>query len=157
MTTPAAYFRVSEAILQSLAALTRQQLPYCAAKNRHATSCSNTTYSLRRTMRIYRRALLPLTNLLGLHKVTAEATPENATFGSISDIQQFGLNMGEANATRRAPVIAISHGGGPSAYFHQFLQMRLTFASAHPRRSKSCPDYKDAPDESAADAQARHV
>jgi hypothetical protein len=127
MTTPAAYFRVSEAVLQTLAALTRKQVPYCAAKNCHATSCSENTYSLRRIMRIYRRALLPLTNLLGLHKVTAEATPGNATFGSISDIQQFGLNMGEANATRRAPVIAISHGGGPSACFHQLFQMRLTF------------------------------
>lgn len=108
-------------------------------------------------MRIYQKALLPFANLLSLHRVSAEATPRNVTFGSVSNPQHFGLNMGEVNATRKAPVIAISHGGGPRKYTYYFSNSWLTSASAPPGRSRPRPNHEVAPEKGTADSQARYI
>lgn len=84
-------------------------------------------------MRIYQRALLPLTNLLGLHRASAEATSGGAPFGSIDNIQQPILSMSAANATKRAPAISISHGGGPRTLPIVSSKPWLTATSTHPR------------------------
>jgi hypothetical protein len=60
------------------------------------------------------RNLIPLTAFFSLHRSTsAELLSSNTTFNPLRSIQQFPLSSYTSNMTRLAPVISISHGGGP--------------------------------------------
>ena len=45
--------------------------------------------------------------------VSAEISPGNATSNPLKGIQQFPISSYSGNMTRLAPVLSISHGGGP--------------------------------------------
>ncbi|KAH8731689.1 Extradiol ring-cleavage dioxygenase, class III enzyme, subunit B [Phaeosphaeriaceae sp. PMI808] len=63
-------------------------------------------------MRIARN-LLQLTTFLGAPRTTVAASSRNTTFNPLRGIQQFPLSSYASNMTRLAPVISLSHGGGP--------------------------------------------
>jgi aromatic ring-opening dioxygenase catalytic subunit (LigB family) len=50
-----------------------------------------------------------LASVFGLQRASADST----TFNPIQGIQQFSLSSYSSNMTRLAPVISLSHGGGP--------------------------------------------
>jgi aromatic ring-opening dioxygenase catalytic subunit (LigB family) len=59
----------------------------------------------------FSRKLLSLTTFFGIQRPAAAA--ENTTFNPLQGIQQFPISSYSANMTRLAPVLSISHGGGP--------------------------------------------
>jgi aromatic ring-opening dioxygenase catalytic subunit (LigB family) len=58
-----------------------------------------------------RRNIASVTAFLGLQRPTAASS--NTTFNLLQGIQQFPLSSYSSNMTRLAPVISLSHGGGP--------------------------------------------
>ncbi|KAJ4325287.1 hypothetical protein N0V94_000811 [Neodidymelliopsis sp. IMI 364377] len=59
----------------------------------------------------FSRKLLSLTTFFGIQRPAAAT--ENTTFNPLQGIQQFPISSYSANMTRLAPVLSISHGGGP--------------------------------------------
>jgi aromatic ring-opening dioxygenase catalytic subunit (LigB family) len=54
-----------------------------------------------------------LATIFGLQRAFAELSSSNATFNPLQGIQQFSLSSYNGSMTRLAPVISLSHGGGP--------------------------------------------
>ncbi|KAH7081024.1 Extradiol ring-cleavage dioxygenase, class III enzyme, subunit B [Paraphoma chrysanthemicola] len=61
----------------------------------------------------FRRNLLSLSTILSIHRSSADLTSKNTTQNPLRNIQQFPLSSYATNMTRLAPVISLSHGGGP--------------------------------------------
>jgi hypothetical protein len=62
------------------------------------------------------RTLFSVTALFGLHRSTSTAellSSNNTTTNPLRGIQQFPLSSYADNMTRLAPVVSLSHGGGP--------------------------------------------
>jgi aromatic ring-opening dioxygenase catalytic subunit (LigB family) len=60
------------------------------------------------------RSLSSITAFFGLHRSSsAELLSSNTTTNPLRGIQQFPLSTYAGNMTRLAPVISLSHGGGP--------------------------------------------
>jgi hypothetical protein len=72
--------------------------------------------SLAKDMKLPRRSVLASITLLSTqhpHRVSAELSSNNTTFNPLISIQQFPLSSYTNNMSCLAPVIALSHGGGP--------------------------------------------
>ncbi|KAF1947449.1 Extradiol ring-cleavage dioxygenase, class III enzyme, subunit B [Clathrospora elynae] len=63
-------------------------------------------------MRFVRTSSL-FTTFLSLQRASTELSSTNRTFNPLQGIQQFPISSYSSNMTRTAPVISLSHGGGP--------------------------------------------
>jgi aromatic ring-opening dioxygenase catalytic subunit (LigB family) len=54
-----------------------------------------------------------LATFFGLQRASAELSNSNTTINPLQGIQQFPISSYSGNMTRVAPVISLSHGGGP--------------------------------------------
>ena len=63
------------------------------------------------SMQLIRTSLLVVS--FGLQRASAELSNSNATLNPLQFIQQLPLSSYSGNMTRLAPVISLSHGGGP--------------------------------------------
>jgi hypothetical protein len=54
-----------------------------------------------------------LASIFGLQRASAELSSSNTTFNPLQGIQQYPISSYSGNMTRIAPVISLSHGGGP--------------------------------------------
>ena len=65
-------------------------------------------------MKPFHRASSLLATFFGIQRTTAELSPSsNTSFNPLNGIQQFPISSYSTNMTRLAPVISVSHGGGP--------------------------------------------
>jgi hypothetical protein len=59
------------------------------------------------------RKFLSLTTFFGIQRASAKLSTSNTTYNPLNGIQQFPISSYTGNMMRLAPVISISHGGGP--------------------------------------------
>jgi hypothetical protein len=72
----------------------------------------HTTAPFSNSMRFAHTSSL-LATFFGLQRASAGLSSSNTTFNPLQDIQQFPISSYSGNMTRVAPVISLSHGGGP--------------------------------------------